>query len=172
MPDPATAPVVDLEIEDPRWNDTDLATLAPRAVALALDAAGIRTRAVEVVILACDDAEIATLNSRFRGKSQATNVLSWPALDLFPDTPGGAPSRVIPPDPFGATGLGDIAIAFETVTREAHEGGIPLDHHILHLILHACLHLLGYDHVDDADADVMESLEVAALASAGIASPY
>ena len=166
------ADIVDLVIEDPRWEATGLATLAPRAVEMALRAAGIETRALEVAILACDDAEIATLNSAFRGKSSATNVLSWPALDLFPAAPGGAPSIVIPADRFGATSLGDIAIAYETVALEAENGQIPLDHHILHLILHASLHLLGYDHQTDPDAEAMERLEVAALAQAGVPSPY
>lgn len=163
---------VELIVEDPRWDNTGLARIAPRAVELALVAAQIDTRAVEVSILACDDAQIATLNSTFRGRSAATNVLSWPALDLFPRAPGAAPQRVIPTDPFGETALGDIAIAYETVLREAQDAGIPADHHSLHLILHASLHLLGYDHQTDADAEIMEELEVRALAQAGIPSPY
>lgn len=164
--------IVEIDIEDPRWQQTALERIAPQAAAAALAAAGIDTRAVEIGILACDDARIATLNSTFRGKSGATNVLSWPALDLFPDKPGGQPSRQIPADPFGATALGDIAIAYETVTREAQTAGISLDDHVFHLILHASLHLLGYDHQTPADAALMEELEVDALAGAGIASPY
>ena len=165
------AETVELIIEDARWDETGLAEIAPRAVTAALGAAGVR-REVEVSILACGDADIAALNSRFRGKSSATNVLSWPALDLFPATAGGAPSTDIAADPFGETTLGDIAIAYETVVAEAQAGGIPLDHHIYHLILHAALHLLGYDHQTDADAARMEGLEIATLAKAGIASPY
>lgn len=164
--------LVDLVVEDPRWEDTALADLAERAAELALAHAGIETREVEIALLACDDARIKTLNSDFRGKDNATNVLSWPALDLFPDSPGGAPSRVIPDASFGPVGLGDIAIAYETVMAEAEAGGIPPDYHILHLILHACLHLLGYDHQIDEDAELMENLEIRALASAGIESPY
>lgn len=164
--------IVDLVIEDSRWEDTALAALAEQGAELALKAAGIDTRNVEIAVLACDDARIATLNSDFRGKDTATNVLSWPALDLFPETPGGAPDREIPDDPFGAVSLGDVAIAYETVMKEALDGGIESDDHILHLILHACLHLLGYDHQTDADAELMEALEVKALASQGIASPY
>lgn len=164
--------LVDLVIEDPRWKKTALPALAEQAAELALHHAGIATRDVEIALLACDDARIATLNSAFRGKDNATNVLSWPALDLFPGRPGGAPARAIPDDPTGAVALGDIAIAFETVMAEAESAGIPADHHILHLILHACLHLLGYDHQIDTDAEIMENLEVRALASAGIGSPY
>ncbi len=164
--------ILDLVIEDVRWDASRLADLARQAIDLALTHAAVETHDVEVVLLACDDARIATLNSQFRGRSTATNVLSWPALDLFPDTPGDTPKTEIPADPFGATSLGDIAIAYETVVAEATAGEISLDDHILHLILHACLHLLGYDHQTDADAVVMESLEVLALASAGVASPY
>lgn len=166
------ADTVELLIEDPRWQDTALETLAPKAFNLALRAAGIATRNMEVSVLACDDGAISALNSTFRGKSSATNVLSWPALDLFPDMPGGAPSTAIPPDPFRATSLGDIAIAYETVMEEAQSADIPADDHILHLILHASLHLLGYDHIDEADANRMEQLEVEVLATQGIASPY
>lgn len=164
--------LVDLVIEDPRWEGLPLSALAEQAAELALSHAGIETRDVEIALLACDDARIATLNSAFRGKDNATNVLSWPALDLFPDTAGGAPLRTIPDDPTGPVALGDIAIAWETVMAEADSAGIPAEHHILHLILHACLHLLGYDHQIDTDAEIMENLEVQALASAGIASPY
>ncbi len=164
--------IVDLVVEDPRWGDLPLEILSDTAANAALTAAGIATRDVEISLLACDDARIASLNSAFRGKSSATNVLSWPALDLFPRQPGSAPSTEIPPDPTGHVPLGDVAIAYDTVMAEAQAGNIPPDHHVVHLILHACLHLLGYDHVLDEDADIMERLEVQALATMGIPSPY
>jgi len=166
------ADIADLLVEDPRWNDTALATLAPKAISIALEAAGVASRAVEVSVLACNDDAIAALNSTFRGKTTATNVLSWPAIDLFPTTPGAAPATELPVDPSGVTSLGDIALAYETVMAEAQRAGIPADDHILHLILHASLHLLGYDHIEDADAARMEQLEVETLAKLGIASPY
>lgn len=164
--------VVDLIVEDDRWDALDLEALAAAAAELALSAAGIATRDVEIAVLACDDARIRTLNSDFRGKDKATNVLSWPALDLFPDTPGAPPLTDIPAEPGGPVSLGDIAIAWETVAAEAADGGVPLADHVLHLLLHGCLHLLGYDHQTDADAERMESLEIAALASRGVPSPY
>ncbi|MEO0912434.1 MAG: rRNA maturation RNase YbeY [Pseudomonadota bacterium] len=162
---------VELVIEDERWEAFPLARLSEEALALALDAAGI-SRAVEMALLATGDAGIAALNSRFRGKSSATNVLSWPAFDLFPETPGAAPSREIPEDPFGLPSIGDMALAYETVMAESAAGGIPPEHHITHLVLHGSLHLLGYDHETEADATLMEGLEVRALASVGIATPY
>jgi len=166
------AETIDLRVAEARWAETGIAEIAERAVKAALDAAGIAAGDYEVSVLACNDAEIATLNSRFRGKSAATNVLSWPAFDLFASRDGGAPSRDIPADPFEATALGDIAIAYETVLAEAQQGHIPVDHHIFHLILHATLHLLGYDHQREADASRMEALEIEALGKAGIPSPY
>lgn len=166
------APTVDVVIDDPRWHETDLLDRASEAVGLALSFAGIAMREVEVAILASTDAHVSTLNAQFRGKSGATNVLSWPALDLFPEAPGAPPGTDIPSDPHGATSLGDIALAYETVAAEATAAQIPLNAHISHLILHACLHLLGYDHQTEADARRMEDLEVQALASIGIASPY
>ncbi len=166
------AETVDLILNEPCWGETGRADIAHKAVNAALQAAGIGPGDYEVAVLACNDAEIATLNSRFRGKSSATNVLSWPAHDLFADLDGGAPSREIPADAFEATALGDIAIAYETVLAEAQAGHIPVDHHIFHLILHGTLHLLGYDHQREADASRMEALEIEALGKAGIPSPY
>lgn len=164
--------VIDLIVEDARWHDVPLVDLAEQAADLALTQAGIETRNVEIACLACDDTRIAELNAGFRGKDAPTNVLSWPALDLFPPRPGAPPSRTLPAEPGGPVFLGDIAVAFDTVMREAAAGGIPAEHHVLHLLLHACLHLLGFDHQIDTDAAIMEALEERALASIGIRSPY
>lgn len=167
MPD-----LVDLVIEDARWAGHDLPALAERAARAALAAAGIAPGDFEISLLACDDARIATLNTEFRGKAGATNVLSWPAFDLFAQTDGGAPARDIPADPHGPTSLGDIAIAYDTVMAEAEQGAIAPADHISHLVLHACLHLLGYDHETDADATRMEELEAKTLVSMGLTAPY
>ncbi|QHQ36163.1 rRNA maturation RNase YbeY [Algicella marina] len=164
-------PEVDLIIEDERWRSLPLQSISQDAVGLALAVATIKVP-VEVSLLATNDEGIAELNSRFRGKSKATNVLSWPAFELFASDPGGQPTREIPSDPFGLPAIGDIALAFETVMAESQSGGIRVEDHILHLVLHGSLHLLGYDHENEADATLMESLEVRALASRGIATPY
>ncbi|MEM8787782.1 MAG: rRNA maturation RNase YbeY [Pseudomonadota bacterium] len=165
------AEIVELVVEDDRWQAVDLAALAERGVRLGLTAAGLAAP-VEVAVLACDDARIAALNGRYRSNPRPTNVLSWPVLNLVPATPGALPpppeAPVLAADPH----LGDIALAYDTVVAEARAASISLDHHVLHLILHATLHLLGYDHELEADAATMERLEVDALASIGIASPY
>ena len=125
----------------------------------------------EVDILACGDEEIANLNSEFRGKPKPTNVLSWPAYSLASEVAGGTPKG--PPEAvIGDPSLGDIAISFETCEKEAEQSGRSFEQHICHLLTHACLHLLGYDHENDEDATVMEALEVKILESLNIPDPY
>jgi probable rRNA maturation factor len=109
-----------------------------------------------------DDAGIRTLNNNWRGIDKPTNVLSFPALP--PTGPEG------PDDP--PRMLGDIAIAYETTRREADDEQKPFEHHLSHLAVHGYLHLLGYDHENDADAETMESLETEILAQLGIPDPY
>lgn len=165
------APMVDLVIEDSRWDEFDVGAMAARAVAATLSHLGIDPMAAEVALLACDDARIATLNSDFRGKPAPTNVLSWPAEDLGPFVAGEDP-QLPKPDPDGVLTLGDIAIAWDTCAREAQEQGKTMRDHATHLIVHAMLHLLGYDHIRDPDAEKMEALEVEILGSMGVADPY
>ena len=167
-------PLVDLVVEEAAWQGIlpDLETVATEAVRLALQAAELDPDRFSITLLACDDARIGALNAQFRGKAAPTNVLSWPAFPLSPDRPGGKPSPPAATDSGGRTSLGDVAIALQTVRREAESGGLPLKNHVLHLILHGCLHLVGYDHETDPDAALMEDLERRALARAGIPDPY
>lgn len=160
------ADLVDLVIEDDRWAALDMNALAERAAGAALIIADVAPE-YEICVMACDDARITELNGQFREKPTATNVLSWPAFELSSETDGGRPT---PPPP--AESLGDIAIAYETCEREADAMGIAMQAHVLHLIVHGCLHLLGYDHETDKDATLMEELEVKALASMGVDNPY
>ena len=152
-------------VEDARWQAQELAAIGmklgdviPQYLALPAQRSA--------VVMACDDAQIAQLNQDFRGKPQPTNVLSWPSADLSGHKPGGQPKRATDPE------LGDIAIAYETCLREAQQAGLAILDHLTHLLLHGTLHLLGYDHIDGADADVMEGLEIKMLASLGISNPY
>ena len=118
---------------------------------------------LEVSALLSTDQRIADLNAEFRGKPTATNVLSWPAEDC---TPAEAPFT--PEDGF----LGDLAFARETIEKEAKEQHLDPETHFAHLFCHGVLHLLGYDHQTDADAETMEGIERLALARMGIADPY
>ncbi|WP_298838965.1 rRNA maturation RNase YbeY [uncultured Roseobacter sp.] len=160
----------DVLTEDPRWDAFGLAALAERVVPLTLEHVGVSPDA-QVSLMGCDDARIAALNADFRDKPGPTNVLSWPAADLASETPGGAP---YPPEPEfdGTVELGDIAIAWETCAREAEAAGKPMADHVCHLIVHGLLHLLGYDHIRDPDATLMEGLESHILGKMGLDDPY
>lgn len=164
--------IVDIVIEDARWEALGLEALAGRACAAALAGLGMGAQGYSVVVMGCDDARIAVLNADFRGKPQPTNVLSWPseerAAEVFGDLPE-PPEAGTADDPVE---LGDIAIAYETCEREAAEQGKPVADHVTHLLVHGMLHCLGYDHVDDEDAAVMEAAEVRILASLGLSDPY
>lgn len=113
----------------------------------------------ELSLVFTDDVNIRTINAKWRHIDKATNVLSFPA---FPIQPGQQPGPI----------LGDIVIARETVQREAQEENKSFDDHLSHLIVHGLLHLTGYDHQNDDEAEQMESLERKILASLGISDPY
>jgi probable rRNA maturation factor len=116
----------------------------------------------ELAVMLTDDAGIRTLNLNWRGIDKPTNVLSFPAL---PPTGRAGPDDAPPM-------LGDIAIAYETTRREADDEQKPFDHHLSHLAVHGFLHLVGYDHESDAEAEAMETLEAEILAQLGIPNPY
>lgn len=159
-------------IEDPRWEALDLETLAEQAAKDVLHNLGLPVEGYEIAILGCDDARIADLNAEFRDKPTPTNVLSWPSHDLAANQDGAIPHPPPPPDPVMGESLGDIAIAYDTCLREADATGKSLRDHTTHLIVHGVLHLLGYDHVRDRDATLMEGLETRILGKRGIADPY
>ena len=165
-------PLVDIVIEDDRWEAFGLEALSDRAVRAALAGLGLGVEGFQIVVMGCDDARIAALNADFRGKPKPTNVLSWPAEDLSPDAPGEMPLLPEAGDVDDPEALGDIALAWETCAREAVEQEKPMADHVTHLVVHGLLHCLGYDHVDDADAAVMEGCEVRILASLGLSDPY
>jgi len=162
---------LDITIEDDRWQQADIEALATQMVTATLLHLGIEPDTCELSLLACNDARIADLNSEFRDKPTATNVLSWPAEDLAADLAGGAPS-IPEPDFTGEIALGDIAISYETCAREAADAARPMADHVRHLIVHGVLHLLGYDHIRDQDATLMEDIEVVILGKMGVDNPY
>jgi probable rRNA maturation factor len=146
--------LIDLDVEDAAWTaalpDTQALALAAAEATLASEGAV----GEGLSLLLTDDAAVRELNRRFRQQDKPTNVLSFPA-----------PQN---PERF----LGDIALAFGVCAREAQDQGKPLAHHLQHLVAHGVLHLLGYDHETDAQADEMEGLERAVLAGLGIPDPY
>lgn len=164
--------LVETVIEDTRWGDFGLPALAERAGRAALAGVGLPSEGFVVSLMGCDDARIATLNADFRGKPQPTNVLSWPSEERAAEVAGEMPDLPEPGDADDPESLGDIAVAWETCAREAQDQGKPMADHVTHLIVHGVLHLLGHDHVEEADAAVMEGLEVRILASLGVSDPY
>lgn len=151
-----------LEVEvvrhDEVWSEAGVRdAMLMRAARAALAAAPpYREGTPHVTLVLTNDAEMRVLNRTWRGKDAATNVLSFPADDEISE-PGF---------------LGDVVLAYETALREARAQNIALQDHVSHLVVHGVLHLLGFDHADDAQAEQMENLERKALASLGIADPY
>ena len=165
-------PLVDVVIEDDRWEKVGFGILAERAVRAVLTALGLPETGLALCVMGCADARIAVLNGEFRGKEKPTNVLSWPSWDLSPDTDGAAPDRPEIGTEAEPESLGDVALAWETCLKEAEAAGKPLAEHVIHLIVHGTLHLLGFDHLREADAARMEALEVSILATLGLSDPY
>jgi len=166
------ADLVETVIEHDAWEEIGIAALADAACLATLDLLGIAPAGFGVVVLACDDARIAALNAEFRDMPRPTNVLSWPSDERAPSRAGAGPAPPRPGSADDPAHLGDIALAWETCRREAEAAGRPLRAHALHLLVHGCLHLLGYDHVRQADAALMEGLETQILATLGVPDPY
>ena len=143
---------IDLTISDDNWRALDeLSGLIDRALGAA---EAVAEAPGEVSILLTDNAAMQALNVQFRNKDKPTDVLSFPAHEM--DAPF----------------LGDIAVGYEISAKDAAESGKTLSDHLSHLIIHGYLHLVGYDHVDEKEAEEMEDLERRALASIGVADPY
>lgn len=156
---------------EPGWSDeTDWETLGSEAVTAALRIsphAEMLTAAyiAEISIRLTDDDEVRTLNLQYRQKDKPTNVLSFPMVqaDLLGALDNSDDGEVL---------LGDIILARGVCEREAAEKGVTTAEHATHLIVHGTLHLLGFDHIADDEAEAMEDLERAALATLGIDDPY
>ena len=160
---PFALPITEVLVVAECWQTEPAAeAIIHRAVAAAAEIVNAGLGETELAVMLTDDAGIRTLNSNWRGIDKPTNVLSFPALP--PTGPGG-------PDDAPRM-LGDIAIAYETTRREADDEQKPFDHHLSHLAVHGFLHLIGYDHEKDDDAETMEALEREILAQLGIPDPY
>lgn len=152
---------IEVEIEDEAWlpalslTEGEIQALIGKAAEAALTAPRLTdAQARSVVVLLTDNGAVQDLNGRFRGQDRPTNVLSFPA----PQNPEGH--------------LGDIALALGVCVSEADEQGKSLSDHLCHLTVHGTLHLLGYDHETDAEAELMEGLERTLLAGLGVTDPY
>ena len=165
-------PLVDCAIEDERWTALGLEPLAMQAVRATLAVLGLPETGFTLGVLGCDDARIAVLNASFRHKPTATNVLSWPYAAFGAGAEGGAPGVPEPGEADDPESFGDLALSYDTCAREAGAAGKPMADHVTHLVVHGLLHCLGYDHIRDGDAALMEGTEVRILATLGLSDPY
>lgn len=158
--------MITIDVIDEGWpEDRDWQMVADAAVAEAIIASGSAIPAIaEVAIRLTSDEVVRNLNRDYRGKDQPTNVLSFPMLDASErEALGDSDIPIL---------LGDIVLARTVCEIEASERAVPLAHHATHLIVHGMLHLLGYDHIDDDDAQAMEAIETSAMAALGLHAPY
>ena len=154
---PALAtPAIDIVVQEPLWA-TQRGARATVRRAIAEAAIATSTSAGELAIVLTDDLAIRSLNRDWRSKDKPTNVLSFPTPRKGRETPHH---------------LGDIVIAYQTTAREAKAGQKPFRHHLAHLAVHGFLHLIGYDHEADDEAEVMENLEISVLSRLQVPNPY
>ncbi|MCV9962439.1 rRNA maturation RNase YbeY [Pararhizobium sp. BT-229] len=161
-----TALDIQISVEEGPWpSEVELQTLTERVLGASADFLRREEKQPfpdmlpEVSLVFTDDASIREINAEWRNQDKPTNVLSFPA---FPLIPGKMPGPM----------LGDIILAQETIVREAQDLGKPFDEHLTHLLVHGFLHLFGYDHLEENDAERMESLETRILADLGLSDPY
>jgi probable rRNA maturation factor len=161
---------LDISVPSSLWRGLPRARAIARETiaAAALESGGTTPEGAIVSLCLADDDALRALNSRWRGIDKPTNVLSFPApVDAVADRVSRAQRARLQ-----SCHLGDIALAYETLAREAENLGVPLADHYRHLIAHGFLHLIGYDHETDAEAERMEALETRILARLGAADPY
>jgi probable rRNA maturation factor len=160
-PAPRAKLKIDVLVDSDRWKEPAKARAAVRR-AIGQAAATVPTTRTELAIVLTDDSAIRQLNRLWRGIDAPTNVLSFPSKQTTRTRPGADE----PPH------LGDIVLAYETIAREASAEHKPFAHHVAHLAVHGFLHLLGYDHDQDADAETMEQTERKVLRRLHIPDPY
>lgn len=154
-------PTIDIIKQAGDWPpEAEMMDLATKAISIAVEVAGLNLlQNCELSIVLSNDEQVQTLNQIWRNIDKPTNVLSFPVEDI---AIGEMPGLL----------LGDIVLAVETIAKEANDFNISFNHHLAHLVIHGFLHIFGYDHIEDKDADVMEALETACLGRMGIVNPY
>lgn len=164
----------DVVFNDRRWKQIPLEEIAVNALKLIIANFLEKDKKFGVSILASNDAELKELNRSFRGKNTSTNIISWPEHSLQTKQPGCLPKQLskLIANYKGETLLGNLAISFERCSIEAKEKKINFEDHMFHLLLHGYLHLIGFDHQHELDANLMENIEIRLLSRVGIKNPY
>lgn len=155
---PVTEPSIEILIETAQWGACPEAEDVIRAAITAVAHEIELCAQAEIAVVLTSDDVMRSLNRTWRGKDAPTNVLSFPSAG---PSPAGA-----------AMQLGDVVLAYDTIRREAESAAIAFTHHLAHLTVHGVLHLMGYDHESDPNAELMENAERAILARLAIADPY
>lgn len=164
---------VEVLVENDSWNEERSRALIIESTEEVFSFFNLKHDDIEICFLCTDDSEIRTLNKTYRGIYKATNVLSFPGEtyhdkdeedDYLKESDENFPQKMCI--------LGSVALSFETIVRESDDQGKTFENHLRHLIVHSVLHLLGYDHIEDEDAEKMENLEVQILRNMGISDPY
>jgi probable rRNA maturation factor len=167
MTDASNSPEIDITISEPEWNASflDVEKIARTAIANTLKVAKLPKevdgRNIEISIVLANDDLIQVLNREYREIDKPTNVLTFASIDA------DAPVPIDGPFP-----LGDVILAYQTISRESKEQGKFFKDHYTHILVHGVLHLLGYDHENDDEATIMETLEIRILEKMNIQNPY
>ena len=158
---PQDNPEIDIVLQAGDWPDeAEILDIVSNAIAATVDTAKLRfPNEAELSVVLSNDEQVQILNKSWRKIDRPTNVLSFPVEDV---AIGEMPGLL----------LGDIVLSIETITKEAAEQGISFNNHLSHLVIHGFLHIFGYDHIEDQEAEQMEALETACLGRLGIANPY
>ncbi len=165
---PSCPTEIDIAVHDERWNalikrlPEPLEGICERVIQHGAPD-DFTPEILELSLVLTDDAKIQTLNHDYREKDKATNVLSFPQIDWSDEED----TALLP-----ICNLGDIVVAYETIARESCEQNKSIENHFTHMLVHGILHLFGYDHIEQDDAEEMEALEIQLLASMGIKNPY
>ena len=166
--------IANIVLKDDRWKKLPLKKMAVTSLNLIVDDVLKKTSDFEISILATNDPGVIYLNNNFRGYNYATNILSWPEHRYQRKKPGSFPQLVSTSvvHSYGLNFLGNLAISFDRCSIESLEGNLAFEDHITHLLIHGCLHLVGFDHENELDAKLMEDIEKKLLSKLGIRNPY
>ena len=167
---------INIQIQEKKWSKVDLRKLSKKAFKSTFKILSYPQlfKFLEVSILACNDKKIKEYNKIFRDKDKATNVLSWPRFGKMDgrDLLENNNISYLISIQEGTLDIGDIAISYDTCLKKAKELNFTFEDYTIHMLIHSCLHLLGFDHKKKSDFKLMKEVEIKSLRDCGIKNPY